>query len=108
MKFGKGKDYLYVITLQLPKFAKQTYIGCMMIQTHPSKLQTLMFIDVVVNTSCKITQDWIIIDLNDGIEHLAFWIIKQSHMVHSIDPLIGFHFLVSHNDFETTIINVKA
>ncbi len=76
MKFGKGKDYLYVITLQLQKFAKQTYIGCMMIQTHPSKIQTLMFIDVVVNTSCKITQDWIITNLNDGIKHLAFWIIR--------------------------------
>jgi len=32
MKFVKGKDYLYVITLQLSKFAKQTYIGCMVIQ----------------------------------------------------------------------------
>jgi hypothetical protein len=59
MKFAKGKDYLYVITLQLSKFAKQTYIERMVIQTHPSKLQTLMFIDVAVNTSCKIMQDWI-------------------------------------------------
>jgi hypothetical protein len=71
MKFVKGKDYLYVIKLQLSKFANQTYIRCMVIQTHPSKLQTFMFSDVVVNTSCKIMQDWII-DLNDGIEHLSF------------------------------------
>jgi len=30
-----------------------------------------MYIDVVVNTLCKIMQDWIT-DLNDGIEHLSF------------------------------------
>jgi hypothetical protein len=107
MKFVKGKDYLYVITLQLSKFAKQTYIGCMVIQTHPSKLQTFMFIDVVVNTSCKIMQDWIT-NINDGIKHLFFGFIGQSHMVHSIDPLIRLHFLITHNDFETTIIVVKG
>ncbi len=67
-----------------------------------------MFIDVVVNRSCKIMQDWIITNLNDGIEHLAFWIMEQFHMVHSIDPLIGFHFLVTDNDFETTIIDMKV
>ncbi len=53
-------------------------------------------------------QDWIITNLNDGIEHLAFWIMEQFHMVHSIDPLIGFHFLVTDNDFETTIIDMKV
>jgi hypothetical protein len=52
-------------------------------------------------------QDWIT-NLNDGIKHLSFWFMGQSHMVHSIDPLIGLHFLIIHNDFETTIIVVKS
>jgi hypothetical protein len=29
-------------------------------------------------------------------------------MVHSIDPLIGLHYLITHNDFETTVIDVKV
>ncbi len=32
------------------------------------------FVDVVANTTCKIAQDWAI-DLNDGIEHLAYQIM---------------------------------
>ncbi len=36
----KAHMYLYVITLQLSKFANQTYTWCMVIQTHLSKLQT--------------------------------------------------------------------
>jgi len=44
----------------------------------------------VVNTYCRITQDWVI-DLNDGNEHLVFCIIEQSHMVHFIVTLIGEH-----------------
>jgi len=45
----------------------------------------------VANTSYKITQNWVT-DLNDGIKHLAFYIIKQSRMVHYVESLIGIHF----------------
>ncbi len=48
---------------------------------------------MIVNASCKIVQDWVT-DLNDGIKHLAFWIIGQSHMVHVSNPLTRIHFLV--------------
>jgi len=61
------------------------------------------FINVVANTSCKIGQD-----LNDGPKHLAFQIMGQSHMVHYIDLLIGLHFPITCDDFEATIIVMKA
>ncbi len=61
------------------------------------------FINVVANTSCRIGQD-----LNDGTKHLAFQIMGQSHMVHYIDPLIGLHFPITYDDFEATIIVMKA
>ncbi len=62
---------------------------------------------MIVNTSCKIVQDWVI-DLNDGIKHLAFWIMGQSHMVPLSNPLIRIHFLVIREDFEATIFITKA
>jgi hypothetical protein len=61
------------------------------------------FINVVPNTSCRIGQD-----LNDGTKHLAFQIMGQSHIVHYIDPLTGLHFPITCDDFEVTIIVMKA
>jgi hypothetical protein len=52
-------------------------------------------------------QEWVI-DLNDGNEDLAFHIIEQSHMVHSIVVLIGKHFPVTHKGFDQNIIIVKS
>jgi hypothetical protein len=40
MKFVHGRDVLQVITMRLLKFVKQTYTKWMVIQTHPSQLQT--------------------------------------------------------------------
>jgi hypothetical protein len=50
----------------------------------------LEFTNVVANTSCRITHDWVI-DLNDNNEHLAFYIIRQSHMVHFVTTLTNEH-----------------
>jgi hypothetical protein len=48
----------------------------MVIQTHPLQATNfLKFVDVVAKTSCKIAHDWVI-DLVDGIKHLAFWIME--------------------------------
>jgi hypothetical protein len=44
----------------------------------------------VANTTCKIIQDWLT-NSNDGIEHLAFRIIGQSHMVHHVNYLTNIH-----------------
>jgi hypothetical protein len=51
--------------------------------------------NVVANTSCGITLDWVI-DWNDGIEHLAFHII--SHMVFLLT--FGIHFIVTWESFD--------
>jgi hypothetical protein len=61
----------------------------------------------VANTSYRIMQDWVI-DLNDGNEHLAFRIINQSHMVHSITIIISEHSLVIQEGFDQAIKVVKA
>ncbi len=65
------------------------------------------FIDVVANTSCKIDQDQVI-DLNDGIEHLSFCIMGQSHLIHYVDPLIGFQSTITRDGFEVANKVVKA
>jgi hypothetical protein len=66
-----------------------------------------MFIDVVVNTSYKITQNWVI-DLNDGIKHLAFCIIGLFCMVHYVDSITNMHFAITREGFYQAIKNVKA
>ncbi len=48
------------------------------------------------------------IDLNDGIEHLAFHIIGQSYMVHYVDFLNGIHFIVTQGGFDQIITFVKV
>jgi hypothetical protein len=55
--------------------------------------------DVIVNTYRGITLDWVI-DWNDSIEHLAFHIIWQSHMVYFVDFSIGIHFIVNWESFD--------
>ncbi len=67
----------------------------------------LEFIDVVANTSQRITQDWVI-NLNDGIEHVAFHIIGQFHMVHYVDSLTSIHFAIIWEGFDQAITFVKV
>jgi hypothetical protein len=55
--------------------------------------------DVVANTSCGITLDCVI-DWNDGIEHLVFHIIWQSHMAYFVNFSIGIHFIVTWESFD--------
>jgi len=50
------------------------------------------------NTSYRIIQDWVI-NLNDDMEHLAFHIIRQSHMIHYVNYVIGMHFGVTWEGF---------
>jgi hypothetical protein len=45
------------------------------------------------NISCRIVQNWVT-HLNDDQTHLAFLILGQSHMFHSIDPLTSIHFWI--------------
>jgi len=52
-------------------------------------------------------QDWVA-DLNVGMEHLEFWIMEQSHMVHYVDPLINIHSLIICEGFEVNILGMKA
>jgi hypothetical protein len=61
----------------------------------------------VANTSCRITQDWVI-NLNDGNEYLAFCIIGQSHMLHYIVNLTSEHSLVIWEGFDQAIKVVKV
>jgi hypothetical protein len=49
--------------------------------------------DVVVNTSYTIIQDWAT-NLNGGIKHLTFCIIGQSHMVCFVDYLVNIHSII--------------
>ncbi len=84
---------------------------CTMISAPLSNLRIFLnspkFTDVVANTSCRIDQDQVI-NLNDGIKHLSVHIMGQSHLVHSVDPLIGFHFAITRDGFEITIKVVKT
>jgi hypothetical protein len=52
------------------------------------------FTNVATNTFCRITHDWVI-DLNHGNDHLAFYIIRHSHMVHFVVNLTSKHFLLT-------------
>jgi hypothetical protein len=61
----------------------------------------------VANTTCKIIQDWLT-NLNDGIEHLAFRIIGQSHMVHCVNSLTNIHFAVIYEGFDQVIKTIKV
>jgi hypothetical protein len=57
---------LFMTTLLLSKSTTQMCTKGMEIQTPPSKLQTFpKFIDVIINTSFRIVQNWVI-DLNGG------------------------------------------
>jgi hypothetical protein len=49
--------------------------------------------DVVVNTSHTIIQDWAT-NLNGGIKHLPFCIIGQSHMVCFVNYLVNIHSII--------------
>jgi hypothetical protein len=49
-----------------------------------------------------------VIDLNDGIEHVALHIIGQFHMVHYVDSLISIHFAIIWEGFDQAITSVKA
>ncbi len=62
---------------------------------------------MIANTSCRIIQDWVI-NLNDDMEHLAFHIIGQSHMIHYVNYVIDMHFGVTWEVFNWAIIVVKA
>ncbi len=65
------------------------------------------FTDVIANTSCRITQNWVI-DLNDGTKHLAFHIIGQFQIVHCVDSLIRIHSAITWEGFDQIITSVKA
>jgi len=49
-----------------------------------------------------------VIDLNVGIEHLAFHIIGQSHIIHCVDFLTSIHYVVTWEGFDQAITSVKA
>ncbi len=64
------------------------------------------FMDVV-NTSCRIIQEWVI-HLNDGIKHLTFCIMGKFHMVHFVNSLINIHSTISPKGFHRTIRTIKV
>jgi hypothetical protein len=61
----------------------------------------------VANTSCWIIREWVT-HLNDGIKHLTFCIIGQSHMVHFVDSLISTHSTVIPKGFHQTIRSINV
>jgi hypothetical protein len=65
------------------------------------------FTNVATNTFCRITHDWVI-DLNHGNDHLAFYIIRHSHMVHFVVNLTSKHFLLTRKHFDQAIRVVKV
>jgi hypothetical protein len=71
----KPRMFLCVTILQLLKSTKLICTKCIVIYTfHFNLIFFLKSHMFNANTSCKITQDWVI-SLNDGIEHLTFGII---------------------------------
>jgi hypothetical protein len=56
----------------------------------------------VENISFRIIQEWMI-HLNDGIKHLTFCMIRQSHMVHFVDSLISIYSTITQKSFHQTI-----
>jgi hypothetical protein len=66
----------------------------------------LEFTNVIANTSCRISQNWVN-KLNDGIKHLVFRIIGKSHMVHYVDFVVNMHFGFIRNDFDQVIRTIK-
>jgi hypothetical protein len=74
------------------------------ISFQPKKI--LVFTNVIANTSCRISQNWVN-KLNDGIEHLVFHIIRKSHMVHYVDFIVNMHFGVTRNNFDQVIRAIK-
>jgi hypothetical protein len=78
----------------LLKFAKLIYTKCTMVPHISFKPKNFLeFMDVVTNTSYRTTQDWVI-NLNGGIKHLTFSIIRQSHVVCFVDCLINTHSII--------------
>jgi hypothetical protein len=71
------------------------------------QLENFLEFTDVTNIFCRIIWDWVV-NLNDGIKHLAFCIIGQFHTVHCVDYLIGIHFAISRNGFDQAITFVKA
>jgi hypothetical protein len=100
MKFAQARvvfvcDYIAIVEIYQIDLYKM-YID----PTTSFRLENFLeFIDVVINISCKITQDWVT-NLNDGIKHLVFHIIGQFHMVHCVDSLIGIHFTIIQESFD--------
>jgi hypothetical protein len=93
----------YVTTLQLQKYAKLICTKCILIQTLHSNLKTYMNSQILLQTN-----PMRLLDLNDGIEHLTFHIIGQSHMVHFVGSLIDNHHLVMLEGFDQAIKVVKG
>jgi hypothetical protein len=57
----------------------------------------LEFTNVIANTSCRVSQNWVN-KLNAGIEHLIFHVIGKSHMVHYVDFIVNMYFGFTRND----------
>ncbi len=66
----------------------------------------LEFTNVIANTFCRISQNWVN-KWNDGIEHFVFCIIGKSHMVHYVHFVINMHFGVIKNGFDHVIKALK-
>jgi len=67
----------------------------------------IKFMDVVVNTSSRITKDWVT-NLNDGTRHLPLHIFGQFHMVHFVDSLSNIQFAITWECFQQVIKVVKV
>jgi hypothetical protein len=108
MKFAYARDvfvcdYIIIVKICQANLYKM-YIDPTISFQHENFLE---FTNVVANTSCRITHDWVT-NLNDNNEHLAFCIIKQSHMVHFIIALINEHSPVILEHFDQVIKVVKV
>jgi hypothetical protein len=75
MKCAQAKDVFVCEYIALVKICQTNLYK--MYSDPATSFQPKNFLEFtnVVNTSCRITQDWVI-DLNDGNEHLAFRIIR--------------------------------
>jgi hypothetical protein len=91
MKFAQVKDIFlcgYVVVVKICQ------VNLYKMYNDPTHFENFLeFMDVVANTSYKITQDWVS-NLNGGIKHLIFCIIGQSHMVCFVDYLINIHSII--------------
>jgi hypothetical protein len=93
MKFAQDKDIFVCDYIAIVKICQANL--CKMYIDPTTSFQPEIFLEStnVVNTSGRITQDWMT-DVNDGIKHLASHIIGQFHMVHYVDSLTNIHFAI--------------